>query len=111
MRYSDNIVKCWKQLSLELSLPPEVVDKIDVDHIHITDKCYDMFNTWLERTCDPCWCLVASAFKMVKLNEAAGKIENKFSKLLLNYMLGNCYCMYIYLNQNNPGVKKVAAKN
>ena len=80
VRYSDKIVTCWRQLALELSLSVEVVNKIDADRVHITDKCYDMFNTWLEQTCDPCWCQVASAFKMVKLNEAAGEVERKFGK-------------------------------
>ena len=80
VRYSDKIVTCWKQLALELSLSAEVVNKIDANHVHIIDKCYDMFNTWLEQTRDSCWCQVASAFKMVKLNEAAGEIENKFGK-------------------------------
>ena len=69
---------CWKQLALELSLSAEVVNTIDVDHGSVNNKCYDMFNTWLRQTCDPCWCQVANAFKMVKLNEAAREIESKF---------------------------------
>ena len=78
VRYSDKIVTCWKQLALELLLSPEVVDTIDADHpIHVNDKCYEMFNTWLRQTCDPCWCQVAGAFKMVKLYEAAREIESK----------------------------------
>ena len=39
-----------------------------------------MFNTWLRQTCDPCWCQVANAFKMVKLNEAAREIKKKIGK-------------------------------
>ena len=75
--YSGNTVKCWKQLALQLSLSPEVVDTIDVNHVDVNDKCYDMFSSWLRQTCDPCWCQVASAFKKVNLNEAAREIENK----------------------------------
>ena len=78
--YSDKIVTCWKQLALHLSLSSGVVDTIDVSHGDINDKCYHMFNTWLRQTCDSCWCQVASAFKMVKLNEAAGEIKKKFGK-------------------------------
>ena len=80
VHYSDKIVTCWKQLALQLSLSPEVVDRIDVNHSDVNDKCYHMFSSWLKRTCDPCWCQVASAFKMVKLNEAAGEIKKKFGK-------------------------------
>ena len=80
VHYSDKIVTCWKQLALQLSLSPEVVDIIDLDYNKVKDKCYGMFKSWLMRTCDPCWCQVASAFKMVKLNEAAGEIEKKFGK-------------------------------
>ena len=69
------------QLALQLSLPPEAVSKIDVDRIHINDKCLYMFKTWLERTCDPCWCQVANAFKMVNLNTTAREIESKFGRL------------------------------
>ena len=81
VRYSDKIVTCWKQLALQLSLSPEAVNIIDVNHVDVNDKCYDMFNTWLRQTCDPCWCQVADAFKMVKLNEAAREIETKLGEL------------------------------
>ena len=78
VRYSDHIVTCWRELALELSLSSEAIDTINVKPVDVKDKCYDMFNTWLRQTCDPCWCQVANAFKMVKLNEAAREIENKF---------------------------------
>ena len=78
--YSSKIVKCWRQLALHLSLSPEVVDTIDANQADVNEKCYDMFNTWLKQTCDPCWCQVAIAFKKVELNEIAGKIEKKFGK-------------------------------
>ena len=80
VHYSDKVVTCWKQLALQLSLSPQVVDIMDFDCSGINDKCYDMFSSWLKWTCDPCWCQVASAFRMVNLNEAAGEIEKKFGK-------------------------------
>ena len=57
-----------------------MVDTININHADVNDKCYDMFNTWLRQTCDSCWCQLANALKMVKLNEAAGEIEKKFGK-------------------------------
>ena len=59
---------------------------IDVDNARVNDKCYDMFNTWLKRTCDPCWCKVANAFKMVNLHEAAKEIEAKFGRYYTYHM-------------------------
>ena len=85
VHYSGKIVTCWKQFALQLSLSSEVVDTIEVNHVDVNDKCYDMFNTWLRQTCDPCWCQVASAFKMMKLNEAVGEIKNKFGRQLVSY--------------------------
>ena len=76
--YSDKIVKCWNDFALQLSLSPEVVNRIDVNHIDVRNKCSNMFNTWLEMTPNSCWCQVVNAFKMVKLNEAAREIEKKF---------------------------------
>ena len=84
VRYSDKIVTCWEKVALELSLSAQEVDRINVDHSFVDKKCYDMFNTWLRQTCDPCWCQVVNAFKMVKLNEAAQEIETKLGKLLIN---------------------------
>ena len=82
VRYSDKIVTYWKQLALELSLSPETVNIIDANHVDVNGKCYDMFNTWLKQTCDPCWCQVADAFKMVKLNEVAREIKKKFGRCI-----------------------------
>ena len=80
VRYSNKIARCWKQLALELSLSVEDVDVIDVNCVDVNDKCYEMFNTWLRRTCDSCWCQVANALKIVKLNEVAIEAENKLGK-------------------------------
>lgn len=93
VRYSGKIVTCWKRLALELSLSAEVVDTINANHVDVNDKCYDMFNTWLRQTCDPCWCQVVRAFKMVQLLAAAREIENKFGKKI------NCVsyvCRHVY---------------
>ena len=80
VRYSRKIARVWKQLALELSLSAEDVDVIDINHDDVNDKCYEMFNTWLRQTCDPCWCQVANALKIVKLNEVAIAVENKLGK-------------------------------
>ena len=55
-----------------------MVDTIDVNHVDVNDKYYDMFNTWLSQTCDPCWCQVASVFKMLYLNHEAREILKLF---------------------------------
>ena len=80
VRYSRKIARVWKQLALELSLSAGDVDVIDINHDDVNDKCYEMFNTWLRQTCDPCWCQVANALKIVKLNEVAIAVENKLGK-------------------------------
>ena len=94
VHYSDKIVKCWKQLALQLSLSPEVVDTIDVNNEDVNNKCYEMFSIWLRQTCDPCWCQVANAFKMVKLYEAAREIENKLG---IDTMYVVIYCTYVHM--------------
>ena len=76
--YSDKIAKYWNEFALQLSLSSEAVNRIDVNHSDVRNKCFDMFKIWLERTPNPCWCQVVDAFKMVKLNEAAREIEKKF---------------------------------
>ena len=37
VHYSDKVVTCWKQLALQLSLSPEVVDIIDLDRSDVND--------------------------------------------------------------------------
>ena len=82
VRYSNRIVTCWKLVALELSLSAEDVDVIDVDHGDVIGKCYTIFNTWLKRTCDPCWCQVANALRIVNLDKDATEIEAKFGKFI-----------------------------
>ena len=76
---------------MELSLSSAVIETIDVNHVCVKDKCYEMFNTWLKQTCDPCWCQVANAFKTVNLHEAAKEIETKFGGLLTTMIMPVSY--------------------
>ena len=92
VHYSDKLATCWRQLALELSLSPEDINIINANHNDIKNKCYYMFHTWLERTCDPCWCQVASAFEMVKLYAAAKEIEKKFGRQIQCGIATICSC-------------------
>ena len=80
VKYSDKIVHCWKEFALHLPLSPYAANRVDVNNADVRNKCLEMFNIWLRQTHDSCWCQVASAFKMVELNEAAREIENKLGK-------------------------------
>ena len=82
VRYSNRIAACWKQIALELSLSVNDVDVITVNHGDVNDKCYDMFKTWLERTCDPCWCQIANALRIVNLNKDAAEVEARLGKFI-----------------------------
>ena len=77
-RYSDSVSPYWKKLALELDFPYEVVDRIDNDHNRLTDKCYDMFNTWLQRSPDACWCHIVNALKMCNMLQMARNVEETF---------------------------------
>ena len=78
---------CWKELALELDLPLETINRIDNDHDHIKEKCYDMFNTWLQRSPDASWCHIVNALKMCKMLQLAKDIEESFlSKLSSSYI-------------------------
>ena len=81
-RHYEAVSYCWKELALELDLPLETINRIDNDHDRIKDKCYDMFNTWLQRSPDACWCHIVNALKMCKMLQLAKDIEESFlSKL------------------------------
>ncbi|XP_065919173.1 protein NLRC3-like [Dysidea avara] len=73
--YSDDISSCWKEVALQLDLPWEKVNTIDIDHSRTKDKCCHMFNTWLQRSCDPCWCQIVEALKIVRMLQVARKME------------------------------------
>ena len=76
-RYSEHISTCWTDLALELDLPSETIDTLDVNNSHTKDKCRRMFNTWLERSPDPCWCEIVEALKMIKMSHLATEIEGE----------------------------------
>ena len=67
-------------MALELDLPLETVDTIDKDHSQTKDKCYHMFNTWLQRMPDASWCSFTEALKMVKMLSVANDIETYLGK-------------------------------
>ena len=87
--YSNKITSQWKELALQLDIPQEVVNTIDINNNEIKDKCYHMFNAWLQRTVDSCWCQFVLALRKVDLLDLANVIELKFiGKWLL------VLCMY-----------------
>ena len=76
--YSDDISSCWKKLALELDLPYATIKRIDKDNDDINDKCFDMFNKWLERSPDTCWCHIVNALKKCNLSKLAKDIEESY---------------------------------
>ena len=79
---------CWKHIALELDIPQEEVEKIDVDRPTVSDKCYTVFSTWLKSFTDNklCWCRIADAFKMARLVDIAEKIQESH----LSMLTGSC---------------------
>ena len=77
-RYSEAFSSCWVELGLELDLPNETITTIDKDHNRIKDKCREMFNTWLQRSPDACWCHIVNALKMHNMVQLAKNIEESF---------------------------------
>ena len=76
---------CWIRIALELDIPEEVVEKINVERSTVGDKCYSVFSTWLKSFTNDklCWCRIVDAFKMAGLVDAAEKIkESHISKLV-----------------------------
>ena len=81
-RYSEDVSKCWKDLALELDLPLKTADTIDIDYTPTKDKCCHMFDTWLQRSPDPCWCEIVEALKMMNMSRLATDIEAKHLGML-----------------------------
>ena len=77
-RYSEDISKCWTDLALELDLPSKTIDTLDIDYTRTKDKCRHMFDTWLERSPDACWCDIVEALKIIKVSHLATDIEAKY---------------------------------
>ena len=81
-RHYEAVSSCWKELALELDLSYDTINRIDNDHDRIKEKCYDMFNTWLQRSPDACWCHIVNALKMCKMLQLSKDIQESFlSKL------------------------------
>lgn len=76
-RYSERLSTSWARVALELKLSSETIDALEVDGVHIDDRCRRMFNKWLQRSLDPCWCEIVEALKMVKLSRLATEVEAK----------------------------------
>ena len=80
--YSAKISSYWKEIALQLDIPQEVVNTIDIGNTEVKEKCYHMFQKWLESTINACWCHFVSALKKVKLNEIAREAEQNITSKL-----------------------------
>ena len=76
-RYSEKLSTSWARVALELNLSSETIDALEVNSVHTDDRCRRMFNTWLHRSLDPCWCEIVEALKMAKLSHLATEVEAK----------------------------------
>ena len=75
VKYSSKISTCWKELALHLGISEYTISVIDVNHsIDVNNKCYEMFNTWLQSSISPCWCHFAQALNTVGLNGIAEEV-------------------------------------
>ena len=61
----------WKYIALQLGVTESRIMIIDTDHSNVTNKCYEMFKTWLKRSANPCWCQFIQALRDVKLFSVA----------------------------------------
>ena len=75
-------------MALELDIPEEVVEKIDVDRSTVSDKCYSVFSTWLKSFTNDklCWCRIVDAFKMAGRVDVAEKIKESHISMFLSYV-------------------------
>ena len=76
-QYSEDVSECWTYLALQLDLSSEIIKTLDIDYTRTKDKCFHMFDKWLERYPDPCWCEIVEALRMVKMSHLATDIEAK----------------------------------
>ena len=78
VKYSSKISTCWKELALHLGIPEHKISVIEVNHsTDVSDKCYNMFNIWLQSRISPCWCHFAQALNTVGLNGIAKEVITK----------------------------------
>ena len=71
LKYSDNITAYWKVIALRLGVTENRITMIDIDHLIVRDKCFDMFKTWLEISVNPCWCHFIQALHDIQLLSVA----------------------------------------
>ena len=68
--YSKKISFYWKEIAALLGIQDKI-DVIDMDNYHAEKKCFSMFDTWLKRTVNACWCRFIEALYGVGLNRVA----------------------------------------
>jgi len=91
VQHIDEVASFWKEIALNLGIPPAKVDRINKDHDELREKCYDMFRTWIQLTVNPCWCQFISALESVELFQLATKMKQ-------NYMpTGIAICIVFYI--------------
>ena len=73
--YSHNIAVYWKEIALHLGITEDRIVIIDIDYGRVEGKCYEMFNTWLDISVNPCWCQFIQALHDVKLFRVAEKAK------------------------------------
>ena len=77
-QHSEDVSECWKELALQLDLPSETINTLDIDYGRTKDKCYHMFDTWLKISPDPCWCGIVGALKVIKMSSLATDIDAEY---------------------------------
>ena len=82
LKYSSKIAAEWERIALLLKIPFDRISVIKIDHPFVKDKCYAMFNAWLQSTKTPCWCRFIRALYDVKLVSVAEEV----SKLHLQFI-------------------------
>ena len=60
LKYKTNIATRWKEVALNLKIPEDKVSIINADYPNLEEKCYHMFETWLEAV-SVCWCNLIEA--------------------------------------------------
>lgn len=75
IKYSDVVAPHWECVAIYLGIPNEKIPVIDMDHPYAQKKCKKMFEMWLERAKQPCWCHFILALCNVGLVAVAGKVK------------------------------------
>ena len=103
VKYSSKISSCWKKLAVHLGIPDHTISMIEANHsTDVKNKCYDMFNKWLQSKISPCWCHFAQALSTVGLNGIAKEVItmhlNQHSDGILEIVLVCHMCVAIYVS-------------